>query len=211
MRKNLAISLVVAALALGYGLSLTVADDKPKADDAKKPYFPECPVSDKEINFRVHIDTDAGRVYFCCNGCIDKYKQRAARFASSVKVQQKVIGRMPKVQVVCAACDAPPAKDVTADYKGEKLGFCCKDCSAKFTKEPDKYAKKLPDCYTYQTTCPVGNEKIDPSSSITLKDGSKIYFCCGMCIGKFQKNVAKYAPKLEEQGYPVKEEDLKKS
>lgn len=210
MRTKLILCSSVAALSLAIGLSISFADDKAKPTD-KKPYFPECPISDKEINFRVHTDTDSGRVYFCCGMCIDKYKKSASRYTASVKVQQKVVGRMAKVQVVCPTCDAPPAKDVTADYDGKKLGFCCKECAAKFSMEPEKYAKKIPDCYTYQTTCPVGGEKIDPGSSITLKDGGKIYFCCKKCIGKFEKDVEKYAPKLAEQGYPVKAEDLKRS
>lgn len=211
MRKNLAICLVTA-LALGYGLSLTLADDKPKADDkSAKVAIPDCPVMGEPVNFLVHTDTAEGPVYFCCGMCIGKYKKDTAKYAKAVTEQRAALAKLPKVQVTCPMCDKAPAKDVTADHKGEKVHFCCKDCLATYNKEPAKYADKLAGCYTYQTRCPVGGEKIDPNSSITLAKGGKIYFCCDKCIGAFEKDVAKYAPKLEEQGYIVKERDLKKS
>jgi len=32
---------------------------------------------------------------------------------------------------------------VTYDYKGQTIGFCCKDCIADFKKDPEKYLKDL--------------------------------------------------------------------
>jgi len=212
MRKYIAMCLAVTAPALAFGLSLSVADDKdPPKEKPAKVAMPECPVMGEPVNFLVHTDTDSGPVYFCCGMCIAKLKKDPEKYAKAVAAQHEAVAKLPKVQVVCAVCDAPPAKDVTADYKGEKVHFCCKDCAAKFTKDSAKYAKNLAACYTYQTTCPVGDEKIDPKSSITLKDGGKIYFCCDKCKPAFEKDLAKYSPKLEAQGYYVKEKDLKKS
>jgi YHS domain-containing protein len=33
--------------------------------------------------------------------------------------------------------------DVTVEYKGKIIGFCCKDCIPKFKAEPEKYMKDL--------------------------------------------------------------------
>jgi len=211
MRKNLTICLSVAALALAFGLSLSVADDKPKDAKTPKVVMPECPIMGEPVNFLVHTDTADGPVYFCCGMCIGKYKKDSEKYAKSVIAQRAAVAKLPKVQVSCPISGHAVDKAVSVDYKGEKVHFCCKECPAKFQKEPAKYATKLAASYTHQTKCPVGDEAIDPASSVTLKNGDKIYFCCDKCIKSFEKDVAKYAPKLEAQGYSVKAADLKKS
>ncbi len=47
-------------------------------------------------------------------------------------------------QTKCPMMGTPIDKDVYIEYKGEKVYFCCKDCIAKFEKEPEKYVGKLP-------------------------------------------------------------------
>jgi len=32
---------------------------------------------------------------------------------------------------------------VTYEYKGQTIGFCCKDCIVDFKKDPEKYMKDL--------------------------------------------------------------------
>jgi len=51
-----------------------------------------------------------------------------------------------------------------------------------------------------QTTCPVmtGN-KIDPNI-FTVYHGKKVYFCCAICKGKFQKDPEKYLGRLPQFG-----------
>ena len=66
-----------------------------------------------------------------------------------------------------------------------KVGFCCKDCKAKFDKEPSAClgkVDKLPN-----EKCPVSGKALgDASSTVTVA------FCCGDCKEKFDKEPAKY-------------------
>jgi hypothetical protein len=46
-------------------------------------------------------------------------------------------------KVMCAVMpEMAGKKNINYTYKGKKYYFCCKDCLAKFKKEPEKYAKK---------------------------------------------------------------------
>ena len=48
--------------------------------------------------------------------------------------------------------DNPIDKNIFVEYKGERVYFCCEDCSAKFEKEPEKYLSKLDTwCTTHDT------------------------------------------------------------
>ena len=233
MRKILAICLALAVL--GFGLSKVVAGDPPKdgaktdakneeKKDAKaedkdedckknpKAGLPVCIImNDEAANLFVHTDTKDGPVYFCCAHCIDKYKKDPAKYAKEVEAQRAVLAKMKKVQVCCPFSHKEIDPKATVDYKGEKVAFCCNDCADKFKKDPEKYADKLAGAYTYQTVCPVGGEKIDPKVSLELKHGGKVYFCCEKCVKTFEKDPAKYAEKLEAQGYHVRAADVKKS
>jgi YHS domain-containing protein len=44
----------------------------------------------------------------------------------------------------CVVNPSKPAKDnVTVEYKGKTVGFCCNNCKGKFEADPEKYAKNI--------------------------------------------------------------------
>lgn len=43
---------------------------------------------------------------------------------------------------LCPTCGMPHHGKAFTKHKGEKYGFCCKDCRDKFLKNPDKYLKE---------------------------------------------------------------------
>ncbi len=47
-----------------------------------------------------------------------------------------------------------------------------------------------------QKTCPIMGRKIDPKLFADHK-GRRVYFCCKMCIGKFEKDPEEYIKKLD--------------
>ena len=48
-------------------------------------------------------------------------------------------------QTTCPVMDGNKInKNVFVEYKGKKVYFCCEDCKAKFSAEPEKYVAKLP-------------------------------------------------------------------
>jgi YHS domain-containing protein len=218
MKKAHVVTVLSVAVAFAFGLASAYAQTeqgKPKQEGekkvekkveekgekkAEKPAMPLCPVSGKPIDFGVSVMAEDGPVYFCCPACPEKYKADTKKFADKVAEQRKALAAMPKVQVTCPVSGKMIDKKVFIEKDGKKIYFCCKDCPAPYEKDPAKYAAKLAGAYTYQTKCPVTGEDISPGAFATLDTGMKIYFCCGGCIPKFEKDPAKYTPKLKEQG-----------
>lgn len=46
-------------------------------------------------------------------------------------------------QTTCPVMGAPINKDLHADYKGERVYFCCMACPPQFAKDPEKYINKM--------------------------------------------------------------------
>jgi YHS domain-containing protein len=49
----------------------------------------------------------------------------------------------PKTQAACVVMGGKVNKDVYADYKGQRVYFCCASCIEVFKKDPEKYLQML--------------------------------------------------------------------
>ena len=91
----------------------------------------------------------------------------------------------------CPVSGKPASADVTADYKGGKVSFCCGGCCAKFTKDSSKFATKanhqlVATKQAVQTGCPISGGKLNPETALEVC-GVKVTFCCNGCKGKVAK------------------------
>jgi peroxiredoxin/YHS domain-containing protein len=50
-----------------------------------------------------------------------------------------------KAQTLCPVMGGPIDKTIYADYKGQRVYFCCAGCKAQFEKDPEKFLKKMDD------------------------------------------------------------------
>ena len=170
----------------------------------KKATGPRCPVSGAPIDLTVKTATRDGSVYFCSEGCIQKYRATPRKFAGRVAVQRKAAASLPKTQVNCPVTRKPVDQDISIKHQGLELYFCCDGCIPKYKEEPKKYKATLADSYTFQTECPVRGGDIDPKVFVVgLSNGQKVFFCCVGCDKRFLSNPAKYAPNLEAQGIKI--------
>jgi YHS domain-containing protein len=46
-------------------------------------------------------------------------------------------------QTTCPVMGATVNKNIHADYKGERVYFCCMGCPGPFAKDPEKYINKM--------------------------------------------------------------------
>ncbi|MCK6456713.1 MAG: hypothetical protein L6Q92_09320 [Phycisphaerae bacterium] len=174
--------------------------EPPKKEPAPKSQLPKCPVMGDPVDFSVKTMTTKGPIYFCCADCIKKFETDPTKYDKQVAEQRKMLANLPKVQVTCPVSGKAVDKKAFVEKDGQKVYFCCKDCIAKYEKEPGRYVAPLAGSYTYQARCPVTGAPIDPTAFIKLKGGQTVYFCCDKCDEKFLKDPGKYAPKLELQG-----------
>ncbi len=206
MRRSNWVIVGAAVFALGMGISVSLAQQDPGAQD-KAAALPNCPVMDEPIDFTASTATDDGPVFFCCEGCIEKYNKNPEKYAKKAAAQRAALKDRPKIQVACPVSKKPIDSKVFIEHEGQKVAFCCKDCVGKFQSDPSKYQAALANSYTYQTKCPVMGEEISPDAFSVLPTGQKIYYCCPKCGDKLLKNPAKYAPALAAQGVNI---DVKK-
>ncbi len=50
-------------------------------------------------------------------------------------------------------------KNIYADYKGQRVYFCCKGCDEEFKKNPEKYLEKMKSEGITPEKCPAGAPK----------------------------------------------------
>jgi YHS domain-containing protein len=53
-------------------------------------------------------------------------------------------GRLSPGQTTCPVMEGEIKEDISVDYKGQKVYFCCPPCKDKFNADPEKYLPKLP-------------------------------------------------------------------
>lgn len=82
-------------------------------------------------------------------------------------------------------------KDVSADFEGGKVYFCCPGCPGAFEKDSAKFAAKARHqmCQTgqlEQVHCPIAHKDFKAEQNLVV-GGVKVNFCCGGCKGKVEK------------------------
>ena len=112
----------------------------------------------------------------------------------------------PEKQTTCPVMDGKIDNNLYVDADGKRIYVCCAGCIEKVKADPQKYIKQLEDkgitLYknpVFQTTCPVGEGKIDKNLYVDA-DGKRIYVCCAGCIEKVKADPQKYIKQLEDQG-----------
>ena len=134
---------------------------------------------------------------------------------------KKPAEKKPKpVNALCPVTDEKIDPEVTAQYKGKTIAFCCADCVKDFNKEPAKYMKKVEaeeaknkkaekdkkkgeepaadSTKVINTLCPVEKENaVDPTAPTTVYKGKTVGFCCDDCIKKFERDPDSFAANLK--------------
>lgn len=184
-------------------VTMAMSVNSARAGESGTPRIPPCPVMGEPIDFSVSASTDEGLVYFCCKGCIKKFKENPSKFATAASKQRHALSKREKIQVNCPLSGETIDPKVFATHDEGKVYFCCKNCASKFTSDPSQYQAALASSYTYQTICPVMDGTIDPTSFSVLPDGKTVYYCCPACEKKLLADPGKYAPKLASQGINI--------
>ena len=162
-----------------------------------------CPVMKnevKDITTAPKYEYEGTTYYFCCAGCVDKFKADPEKYIDGMKAEtpeneghqhhgEETSGR----NTICPVM-GNPIKDFDEapriEYKGKTYYFCCAGCVDKFKEDPEKYIAFLNE----KVTCPVSGEEIKRGeASGSMKHGDKTYyFCCAGCEAKFKEDPEKY-------------------
>ena len=123
--------------------------------------------------------------------------------AEAPKGDPDLLGTCPMSGKTLAGLD----KAATYTHEGRELRFCGAGCVEAFKKDPDTHLKKIDAAVVKQQlphypldACLVSGGKLgamgDPVDHVYKN--RLVRFCCQGCIGKFEKEPAKYLAKLDE-------------
>lgn len=88
----------------------------------------KCPLSGEDVDASKTASHDGQTVAFCCGNCLGKFKKDPSKIIAKVKADAASNEKCP---VSGRAVDAATAVAHTTE-----VGFCCKNCLAKFKKDP---------------------------------------------------------------------------
>lgn len=96
-----------------------------------------CPISKEPVDPNVFIESEGRKVFFCCKGCMNKYKADPTKYASA-------LANSYTFQIQCPVMkEEINPKSFSTAGNGMKIYFCCKGCDRKFFADPAKYAPNL--------------------------------------------------------------------
>ncbi|GMU20796.1 MAG: hypothetical protein AMXMBFR13_08920 [Phycisphaerae bacterium] len=150
-----------------------------------------CPVTGEPIKADSFTTYEGQKVFFCCDGCIDKLKKNPARYLPALYTQLYP----QRIQARCPVMGGVVDPEVFVEHKGQKVYFCCSGCDDRFKKDPAKYLPKLEENQLTQVHCPVTGGPIDLKQSLKEKDRT-VYFCSKDCVAKYEANPQKFAQAL---------------
>lgn len=99
----------------------------------------KCVIAPKPAKADKMAEYKDGKVYFCCNNCVSKFKKDTKQFQPKANFQ--LVATKQYVQKACpfSGGDLDPA--ISTKVAGMKVGFCCQGCKGKVEKAKDDKAK----------------------------------------------------------------------
>lgn len=112
-----------------------------------------------------------------------------------------------KPQTVCPVLGGKIDKNVSLDYQGQRIYFCCPSCEEAFLKAPEKYLKQIADngvlLESVQEFCPVMTGHSVPcfrnKNIFADYKGRRVYFCSTECKRSFLRDPEKYLEYLDHE------------
>ena len=106
------------------------------------------------------------------------------------------LGRRPKSRDQLSRRLCRPVAKATTRYQGEKVGFCCERCLAKFEADPAKFASKIERSgKAFNELCIFTKKKLNAEKVSTFK--KTVAFCSKGCQEKFEKDPDAHITKVK--------------
>jgi len=178
---------------------------------------PKCPVMgtamEKMVPEKMTRMFKGQRYGFCCEVCLGKWDKMTD--AEREPIAKQAMGENlveivnPKCPVMGTAMEKTAPEKMTRMYKAQRYGFCCPVCLGKWDKmtdaEREPFAKAAMGENLVEIAnpiCPVMGtdmEKTAPEKMTRMYKGTRLGFCCEVCLGKWDKMTdAERAPIAKE-------------
>ena len=102
----------------------------------------KCPVTGRNVAAGKTSVYQGQVIGLCCGKCKAKFDKTPAKFIGKVKEFKAAKGAVA-ANAKCPVSGESLAVGQVSSYQGKVIGFCCKNCKAKFDKNPGKFVAKL--------------------------------------------------------------------
>jgi YHS domain-containing protein len=193
MRKILSASLLFV---FAFAVSVT-AQELPEGT--------KCFVGGKPAKAEAAADYRGGKVYLCCEHCVETFAKDTDKFATMANHQLVSTGQFE--QTGCPISGGDVNEDQFSEVGGVKVWFCCEKCKAKVDgAASDEEKQKMvfanaafEKSYALKPKWDISDVKcfmmpkkdVKEAKSVDHRDG-KVFFCCPGCVKKWNKDPAKY-------------------
>ncbi len=99
----------------------------------------KCVVAPKAATASKVVEYKGSKVYFCCGGCVGKFKANTAKFAE--KANHQLVATKQFTQKACPFSGGDLNESTAVKFAGTKVAFCCNNCKGKFAGAKDDAAK----------------------------------------------------------------------
>lgn len=99
----------------------------------------KCVVSNKDASESVSTDYKKGKVYFCCDECVSKFKSDSKKF--EVKANHQLVATKQYEQTACPFSGRDIDPEVHTTISGAKVRFCCSGCKRRVDSAKDDAAR----------------------------------------------------------------------
>jgi YHS domain-containing protein len=103
----------------------------------------ECPVMGGKIDKKVFKDYNGKRIYFCCEGCIEKFKADPEKYLKQLKESGVELADAPVKQEACPVTGNKINKKYFTDHNGHRVYFCSEKSKKAFDADPSKYKDSM--------------------------------------------------------------------
>lgn len=93
-----------------------------------------------------------------------------------------------------------------ARLNGTQVKFCCPKCEASFKSDPAKYTGKMNEAiikaagpFALKNCIVMKDEVLEPDAKAVVHQNRVYRLCCKKCVGRFEKDPAKYVKEYETQ------------
>ena len=127
MRK-IAFSLIAVAMLAGLVSASTGSDGTEKKNVTNK----MCPVSGGPVSEKYRAEYKGQYVYVCCEGCLTEFNKSPETYVAKLsKEDQEAI----KANELCPITKEPVDKNLSVEFEGRKVYFCCDHCVEAYKKD----------------------------------------------------------------------------
>jgi YHS domain-containing protein len=91
-----------------------------------------------------------------------------------------------------------------ARLNGTQIKFCCPKCEASFKSDPAKYSGKMNEAiikaagpFALKNCIVMKDEVLEPDAKAVVHQNRVYRLCCKKCVGRFEKDPAKYVKEFE--------------